>query len=160
MTFVEFCNDIIILMKRSVEFCVAAAAIPALLAFAAAKIEQQPADNSAEVERGRYIVEQLAKCGDCHTQALPNGEPDKSHWLKGARQLSFQPITKPPKWADKSPDLTSTSKLWQKWGEDGVVRFLETGKNPKGEAADPPMPTYTMKADDAEAVAAYLRLLK
>ena len=36
---------------------------------------------------------------------------------------------------------------------------LETGKNPRGNAADPPMPAYTMTHADAQAVVDYLRSL-
>jgi hypothetical protein len=28
--------------------------------------------------------------------------------------------------------LTSTNALWQRWGDEGVVKFLETAKNPRG----------------------------
>jgi hypothetical protein len=50
--------------------------------------------------------------------------------------------------------------MWERWGDKGVVTFLETAKNPKGHYADAPMPRYQMKAEDAEAVTAYLKSLK
>ena len=44
--------------------------------------------------------------------------------------------------------------------EEGMVKFLETGKNPRGDKADPPMPAYTLSHDDAVAVMTCLKSLK
>jgi mono/diheme cytochrome c family protein len=112
----------------------------------------------AVVARGKYLVEQVVNCHDCHTGKAPDGTPDKTKWLKGA-PLDFKPVGDIPKWHATTPDITSTSRLWERWGMDGMVKFLETGKNPRGGAADPPMPAYTMSHEDAVAVAAYLKSL-
>ncbi|MDQ6705516.1 MAG: cytochrome c [Acidobacteriota bacterium] len=117
------------------------------------------ADDADKVERGRYLVEEIAKCQDCHTSRLKTGELDKDNWLKGAT-LDFQPMNPIPKWHAKSPDLTAGGRLMQRWGEKGLTEFLKTGLGPTGHAADPPMPAYKMKADDAEAIVAYLKTLK
>jgi mono/diheme cytochrome c family protein len=114
----------------------------------------------AKVERGRYVAEEIAKCQDCHTQRMmDSNDLIKSQWLKGA-PLSFTPVVAPPNWRPKAPDITSTSPLWQRWGEEGMVKFFETGRNPRGNHADPPMPVYTLSHDDAVAVTAYLKSLK
>lgn len=110
------------------------------------------------IARGKYLVEEIARCGDCHTAKAATGEADKSKWLKGAT-LAFKPIADVPKWHATTPDITSTSRLWERWGMDGFVKFLETGKNPRGGAADAPMPAYTMSHEDAVAIAAYLKSL-
>ncbi len=112
-----------------------------------------------QVERGKYLVEEVGKCQDCHTPRQADGRLDKSQWLKGT-VLDFQPINPVPGWHKTSPDLTPAGRLWERWGEKGLVGFLTTGKGPSGHAADPPMPTYTLKAEDAEAVVAYLKSLK
>jgi mono/diheme cytochrome c family protein len=112
-----------------------------------------------QVERGRYLLEEVAKCQDCHTPRGERGEPDKTKWLKGA-VLDFQPIQPMPKWHKTAPDLTPAGSLWQRWGEQGLVKFLSTGTGPSGNPADPPMPAYKMKAEDAEALVAYLKTLK
>jgi mono/diheme cytochrome c family protein len=131
----------------------------ALLFSAAAKtIDAQPG-SSDQVERGRYLADEVAKCGDCHTPKEPAGQPDKSMWLKGS-PLTFAPIGKPPKWEDHAPDLTPSGRLFQRWGEKGIATFLATGKGPRGDTAEPPMPTYTLKQNDAEAIVAYLKTLK
>src|SRR5436190_20698006 len=103
------------------------------------------------VERGKYLLEEVGKCQDCHTPRQADGQLDRVNWLKGA-VLDFQPIHPVQGWHKTSPDLTSGGRLWEKWGEKGLVGFLTTGKGPTGHAAGPPMPTYTMKAEDAEAI--------
>lgn len=112
----------------------------------------------AVVARGKYLVEEVARCQECHTAKTATGEPDKAKWLKGGT-LDFKPMNEGIKWHATTPDLTSTSPLWQRWGTDGVVKFLETAKNPRGHAADRPMPTYQLPHDDATAIATYLKSL-
>jgi mono/diheme cytochrome c family protein len=113
----------------------------------------------ADTARGKYLVEEVAKCGACHTPRGPDGNPDAAKFLKGAT-LDFQPIAEIKGWHKTSPDITSTSPLWSRWKEDGFVKFLQTGKNPRGNAADPPMPAYTLAPVDAQAIVAYLKSLK
>ena len=113
-----------------------------------------------KIARGKYLVEEVAKCQECHTPKLTGtGEMVKSAWLKGTT-LDFAPVNPVPGWHAKSPDITSTSGLWARWTEEGMVKFLETGKNPRGNKADPPMPAYTLSHDDAVAVMTYLKSLK
>lgn len=117
-------------------------------------------DANPNVERGRYLVNEVAKCQDCHTpRMMGSSDLIKSDWLKGA-PIDFTPVSPAPNFRPKAPDITSTSPLWSRWGEEGMVRFFETGKNPRGNHADPPMPVYTLSHDDAVAVAAYLKSLK
>ncbi len=119
----------------------------------------QGADDTDKVERGRYLVEEVAKCQDCHTPRLQTGELDKANWLKGAT-LDFQLMNPIPKWHAKSPDLTAGGRLVQRWGEKGLTEFMKTGLGHTGHTADPPMPSYKLKADDAGAIVAYLKTLK
>jgi mono/diheme cytochrome c family protein len=112
-----------------------------------------------KVEYGRYLTEEVGKCQDCHTPRLETGQLDKTKWLKGST-LDFQPINEVKGWHKTSPDLTPSGKLWARWGEAGIVKFLTSGLNPKGNAADPPMSAYKMKQADAEAIVAYLKSLQ
>jgi mono/diheme cytochrome c family protein len=41
------------------------------------------AGGQSQIERGRYIVENVAMCELCHTPRDENGNPDKGRWLKG-----------------------------------------------------------------------------
>ena len=113
---------------------------------------------TAQVERGRYLVAEIGKCGEGHTRVAADG-PDMSRWIKGA-ELNFQPIQPVKGWHKTSPDITSSSRLFARWREAGLVKFLETGLGPRGNKADPPMPTYKLAHEDAEAIVAYLKSLK
>ncbi|HEX7362942.1 MAG TPA: cytochrome c [Bryobacteraceae bacterium] len=117
------------------------------------------AANTAQIDRGRYLVEEIAKCSDCHTPRLASGQLDRSKWLKGAT-LDFKPIADVPGWQTASPDVTSTSYIWKNWGKSGVFKLLTTGLAPNGRPARPPMPAFKMKPADARAVIAYLKSLK
>ena len=117
-----------------------------------------PVAQGGAVQRGKYLAEEVARCQECHTAKLENGEFDKAKWMKGAR-LTIGPVGTIAGWHAQSPDITSTSTLWQRWGDDGFAKFLETAINPRGGKAGPPMPAYTMSHDDATAIAAYLKSL-
>jgi mono/diheme cytochrome c family protein len=112
----------------------------------------------SRIERGKYLVEEVGRCQECHTPKTEAGEFDKSRWMKGATLVGV-PSTPVADWHQKSPDLTSTSALWTRWGQDGFSKFLQTAKNPRGGKAGPPMPAYMLKTEDADAIAAYLKSL-
>lgn len=112
----------------------------------------------AKIERGKYLVEEVGRCQECHTPKTEAGEFDTTKWMKGATLVGV-PATPIAGWHQKSPDITSTSALWARWGQDGFSKFLQTAKNPRGGKAGPPMPAYMLKAEDADAIAAYLKSL-
>lgn len=112
-----------------------------------------------EIAYGKYLLEEVSKCQECHTPKTETGELDKSKWLKGAT-LDFQPVTPVERWHKTSPDITPSGRLWQRWGEKALLEYLQTGLTPKGKPADPPMPAYKLKKADAEAMMEYLKSLK
>lgn len=111
------------------------------------------------VAYGKYLAEEVAKCQDCHTPKLPNGQLDRSKWMKGAT-LDFQPVEPVEGWHKTSPDLTPSGRLWQRWGEEALRKYMQTGLTPKGKPAGPPMPAYKLKPEDANAIVDYLKTLK
>lgn len=129
------------------------------LLFPAPAVQAQDKNADARLERGRYLVEEVARCQECHTPQLPSGELDKTQWMKGATLVGV-PATPIPDWHQKSPDITSTSRLWERWKVEGFVKFLSTGKTPRGGRSGPPMPAYKVSVADAEAMTAYLQSLK
>lgn len=129
--------------------CVGLAFTMAAIGFAA---------DSGNIARGKYLVEDVAKCQECHTPRLETGELDKAKWLKGAT-LDFAPTHEVKGWHKTAPNLTSASTLFQRWKDEGLVKFLETGLGPRGNKADPPMPLYTLSHEDAQAIVAYLKSL-
>lgn len=111
-----------------------------------------------QVARGKYLVEEVAKCQACHTPKTAEGALDTTKWLKGAT-LDFAPMKEVPGWHKTAPDITGSSSLFKRWEAKGLVTFLMTTKNPRGNKADPPMPDYHLSKDDAEAIVAYLKSL-
>ena len=90
---------------------------------------------------------------------MPHAKPDASKQLKGST-LGFQPIGEVPGWHKTAPDISSTSALFQRWGDEGFKKFLQTGLNPRGGSADPPMPQYRFSPEDADAIIQYLKTVK
>ena len=93
--------------------------------------------------------------------------PLQSNWDFGSGStnamrytLNVQPVGEIKGWHKAAPDLIPGSRLWERWQEKGLLDFLINGKAPNGRPAGPPMPTYTMTREDAEAVVAYLKSLK
>lgn len=116
------------------------------------------AADSAQIAQGKYLVEEVARCGDCHTPMGPDGKPETANALKGA-MLSFQPLHEVKGWHKAAPGLTASSPLWERWKDIGMLKFLTTGLNPRGNPPGPPMPMYKLKRSDAEAIIAYLKSL-
>jgi mono/diheme cytochrome c family protein len=112
-----------------------------------------------KIARGKYLVEEVARCQDCHTPKLPNGEFDKEKWMKGA-VLNIQPIKPVANWYKAAPDITPSGRMWGRWKDEGILNYLKNGVGPQGKPAAPPMPTYRLSAEDIEAVFAYLKSLK
>lgn len=107
-----------------------------------------------EIERGRYLVEEVAKCTECHTPRNAQGELDHSAWLQGA-PIWIMPVRPIPNWADNAPPLAGFPSFTEEEGE----RILEKGIGPEGEVLRPPMHIYHMNHADAKAIIAYLKSL-
>lgn len=117
------------------------------------------AADADSVARGKYLVEEVGKCGMCHTPNDAEGKPDLSKNMKGM-DLTFQSIAEVKGWHKNAPDITPGGKVWTRWQDEGMVKFMETGKNPRGNPAGAPMPTYKLSHADAQAVVDYLKTLK
>jgi len=70
--------------------------------------------------------------------------------MKGA-VLNVAPIKPIRGWHKAAPDITPGGKLWEKWAEAGLRKYMQTGLTPKGGKSDAPMPTYKLSAEDADA---------
>ena len=106
------------------------------------------------VERGRYIVENVAMCELCHTPRDEHGNPDKGRWLQGG-PAQLRPSYPSPYWALVEPKIGGGPP-----GSDAdFIRLLTTGISRTGSPPNPPMPPFRMTRADAEAVLAYLKSL-
>ena len=125
------------------------AAPPAEVAPAVAPAQQA----DARLVRGRYLVEHIGLCADCHSPRNEKGEFVRELWLKGAA-LPFQP-TVPMPWSPAAPPIAGLPSMT----EAQAVAFMQTGKRPDGSTPRPPMPEFRFNAADASAVVAYLKSL-
>ena len=100
-------------------------------------------------------MENVAKCTECHSPRGQNEELGKGLSLSGAK-LEFKPITPNASWAESAPNIRGI----RGYNEEAAVTLFSRGiaKN-YGELA-PPMPSYKMTQDDADAVYKYLKSLE
>ena len=110
--------------------------------------------NNRVLARGKYLVEHVSMCGDCHTPRAAHGRPDSKRFLDGA-SLGFISANVPGL-VRCAPPIAGL----RFWTEEQSVKFLETGIKPDGAYANSPMPAYRLARDDAVAVVKYLRSLK
>jgi len=106
------------------------------------------------VERGRYLVETIAACANCHTPRGPNGPiPDKK--LAGGEVIKHQDFTA------VVPNITPDPETGiGKWTDDQIISAIREGKRPDGSLIGPAMPSRFYRGigdDDARAIVAYLR---
>ena len=118
----------------------------------AAQLAAAQSNTAAQNARGRYLVERVGMCGECHTPRDEKGMPLPGRALAGA-PIDFKPLNPMP-WATTAPEIAGLPG----WKDEQVVTFLMTGKL-DGKAPNPPMPGYRLSASDARAVVAYLRSL-
>jgi mono/diheme cytochrome c family protein len=125
---------------------------PAAAAQKASAPAQAPSQSN--VERGRYLVEDVAMCEECHTPRDAGGNLDESRRLQGA-QIWIVPVHKDTNWANNAPPLAGFAGYTDEQGVD----ILEKGVGPNGETIRRPMHIYHMNHADAQAIIAYLRSL-
>jgi len=110
--------------------------------------------------RGKYLVEHVSVCTDCHTPRLETGAPDLTNYLAGADCFVDADPTDDNVGCLSTPNLTNHSTgLKNRTDEEIKDMFLE-GMRPDGTALHPIMPYYSygnMSEQDADAIVAYLR---
>lgn len=106
-----------------------------------------------EVNRGKYLVQALGHCGECHTPRNVLGGPIKDRLLAGGRGPENKRV----------PNLTPTRL--KSWSDADLRGFLQTGDTPDGDSANETMAeviqntTSKLTPDDLAAMVAYLRAL-
>ena len=103
----------------------------------------------SEVARGRYLVEALGHCAECHTPRDALGGLDRDNWLSGADN---------PEGDGRIPDITPAGLGWS---AADIAAYLESGFTPEFDTAGGGMVsvienTSQLPEDDRAAVAAYL----
>jgi len=109
----------------------------------------------ALVERGKYIVENVAMCERCHTPRDENGSPERNHWLMGG-PIQIMQTYPTPTWATREPRIAGAPP----GTDEQFITLMTTGISRTGAPPNLPMPPFRMTRPDAEAVLAYLKSLR
>ncbi|MGA3293582.1 MAG: c-type cytochrome [Candidatus Acidiferrales bacterium] len=121
---------------------------------AAQKSATAAAPAQGDIDRGRYLVENVAMCEECHTPRDAGGNLDESRRLQGA-PIWIVPVHPMTNWSNRAPALAGLPGFTL----DQAERILEKGIGPNGLPIQPPMHVYHMTHADAQAITAYLRSL-
>ena len=105
-----------------------------------------------ELARGRYLVEALAHCGECHTPRNFAGALDTARWMGGAPN---------PSGRGRIPAITPDELGWD---ASEIAWYLKTGFTPDYDSAGGSMAKVVtslsqLSDDDRAAIAAYLLAL-
>lgn len=105
---------------------------------------------SETLQRGRYLVEALGHCTECHTPRDGMGGLDLTRWMGGAPN---------PSGRGRIPNITPAVLNWT---ADDIAYYLETGFTPDYDSAGGTMAavvknTAELPAEDREAIAAYVK---
>ena len=123
------------------------AAAPAIRATAA--ITAMPHGNA---EHGRYIVEHVAMCVECHS-----GRDSRGGILESERYLGA-PIPFAPPWPNDWATRAPRNRGLPGYTDEEAMRLLTQGAIGRhGEHLRPPMPRFRMNAQDAADVIAFMR---
>ena len=104
----------------------------------------------ATADRGRYIAEAMAHCGECHTPRNFLGGLDRSRWLSGAPNPSGE---------GRIPNITPAKLTWS---EAEIVEYLTSGFTPEFDSVGGAMVHVVenlskLPESDRKAVADYLK---
>ena len=113
--------------------------------------------------RGKYLVENVIACPECHTPRLMTGELDMSKYMAGDTACFVKlPNNDCIYVRNLTPDPTGLLNR----SNDEIKKMILEGKRPAAtgeEALHPIMPYYTfanMDPEDADAIVAFLRTLR
>ena len=111
------------------------------------------------IQRGRYLVDHISICGDCHTPRNSLGVPKQSLYLAGASQ-KIGPL------GEAVPNITPDKETGiGEWRRQDIAELLVTGIKPDGDNVQglmyeviqgTPHGYKDMKKEDALAIADYL----
>jgi len=114
------------------------------------------ADAAADrLARGKYLMDTVVACGNCHVQRGPQGEPLFERGLSGGFKFDLPPFTAYA--ANITPDVETGIG---RWTDAQLTRAIREGLRPDGSLIGPPMPIefYRHLSDaDVAALVAYMR---
>lgn len=129
----------------------------AVLLFVSGLAAATGANAESRLERGRYLMQSIVACGNCHTPQGPDG-PMPGMELAGGLKIEDKPFTAIA--SNITPDRETGIG---KWTDAQIVTAIREGRRPDGSIIGPPMPIGLyrgMSDNDARAIVAYLRSVK
>lgn len=113
------------------------------------------AQGDTQLERGRYLVEGLGHCAECHTPRDWTGGLDTSRWFGGARNPSGE---------GNVPNITAGKSGLNDWSQSDIEYYLESGFTPDfdtvgGSMVEVQENMALLPAADRAAIAAYLKYI-
>src|SRR5512141_146878 len=118
----------------------------------AAPVSPGPAGN---VEHGRYLVERVAMCVECHSPR------DERGVILAGQEFTGAPIPFRPPWHNDWADRAPRNRGLPGYTPELAVRLLTEGAiDRQDRQLRPPMPPFRMNRQDASDVVAYLSSLR
>ncbi len=118
---------------------------------------------AALAARGKYLVDHVSVCTDCHTPRTEMGAPDLANYLAGADCFVDIDPANAEIGCLSTPNLTNHATGLKNRTDEEIKDMFLSGVRPDGSALHPVMPYYSygnMSDDDADAIVAYLRTVK
>jgi mono/diheme cytochrome c family protein len=110
---------------------------------------------TGNIEHGRYIVENIAMCGECHSPRNEKGEIVEEQRFMGA------PIPVRPPWPNDWALRAPRNRTLPGYTEELAIRLLTQGAiDREGKQLRLPMPRFRMTRQDAADVVAYMKSLQ
>ncbi|MGQ0676674.1 MAG: cytochrome C, partial [Rhodospirillales bacterium] len=114
-----------------------------------------PARAETPAERGAYLANSIAACGNRHTPKNPDGTERRGMHLAGGFAIEAPPFTA------VAPNITPDPETGiGAWSDHRIALAIREGMRPDGSIIGPPMPieSYSKMSDrDVAAIVAYLR---
>jgi mono/diheme cytochrome c family protein len=113
------------------------------------------AQDKALLERGKYLMDGIVACGNCHVQRGEKGRPLPEKGLSGGLVFDEEPFKA------YAPNITPDPDTGiGKWTDAQLAKAIREGIRPDGSVIGPPMPIGFYRGladDDLRAIVAYLR---
>ena len=114
--------------------------------------QQTASSPGGNPERGRYLVERVVMCGECHSTRDQNGDIVSGTRFRGG------PMPARPMWPVDWPNAFPRIAGLPGYSDEQAMRLLTQGAIKRdGTQLRMPMPRFRMNTQDAADVIAYLR---
>src|SRR5262249_42250529 len=103
------------------------------------------------LDRGKYLMNSIVACGNCHTQQTPQGPVPGKELAGGTRFEEGFGVA-------YAPNITPDAETGiGKWTDQQIITAIREGKRPDGRIIGPPMPIALyrdMSDEDVRAIVA------